>query len=126
EELVEKLKVKRDASRNPLFDTMFIVRNMETQEAKLDELSFTPYGQEHTTAKFDLTLSMSAEEGEIRGSFEYCTKLFGKSVIERLTSDFLTILSEIGTNPALTLGEISVSGNAKPSADVLDSIDFVF
>ncbi|WP_281936822.1 non-ribosomal peptide synthetase, partial [Paenibacillus tyrfis] len=126
EELVEKLKVKRDASRNPVFDTMFIVRNMETQEAKLDKLSFTPYGQDHTTAKFDLTLSMSAEEGEIRGSFEYCTKLFGKSVIERLTGDFLTILSEIGANPELALSEISVSGHVKPKADVLDSIDFVF
>ncbi|WP_244251328.1 condensation domain-containing protein [Bacillus amyloliquefaciens] len=32
EELVERLGVQRDMSRNPLFDAMFILQNMEREE----------------------------------------------------------------------------------------------
>ncbi|MDY7994326.1 condensation domain-containing protein, partial [Paenibacillus polymyxa] len=101
EELVDKLDVARDASRNPLFDTMFVLENTESPEAQLETLSFSPYVQEHRISKFDLTLSMSDEDGEIQGSFEYCTKLFGADAIERLTRDLIAILSQVGINPDL-------------------------
>ena len=38
EELVEKLEIKRDTSRNPLFDTMFALENMDVQIEELDKL----------------------------------------------------------------------------------------
>nr|WP_256703699.1 non-ribosomal peptide synthetase [Paenibacillus peoriae] len=126
EELVEKLDVARDASRNPLFDTMFVLQNTESQEAKLETLSFSPYVQEHRISKFDLTLSMSDEDGEIKGSFEYCTKLFGADAIERLTRDLIAILSQIGTDPDLLLSDIQVNTDEQPEGFSPDSIDFVF
>ncbi|MGX1571884.1 amino acid adenylation domain-containing protein, partial [Paenibacillus terrae] len=127
EELVEKLDVVRDASRNPLFDTMFVLQNTESREAKLETLSFSPYVQEHDISKFDLTLSMSDEDGEIKGSFEYCTKLFGADAIERLTGDLIAILSQVGANPDLLLSDVQVtSTDEKPEGFSPDSIDFVF
>nr|WP_237171655.1 amino acid adenylation domain-containing protein [Paenibacillus sp. IHB B 3084] len=126
EELVEKLDVARDASRNPLFDTMFVLQNTESQEAKLETLSFSPYVQEHSISKFDLTLSMSDEDGVIKGSFEYCTKLFGTDAIERLTEDLIAILSQVGENPDLLLSDIQVTSDDKPEGFSPDSIDFVF
>ncbi|MFW9336523.1 amino acid adenylation domain-containing protein, partial [Paenibacillus polymyxa] len=53
EELVEKLNVKRDMSRHPLFDTMFTLQTTEEGELQLADLSFRPYGLEQTPAKFD-------------------------------------------------------------------------
>ncbi|MGG4499325.1 amino acid adenylation domain-containing protein, partial [Paenibacillus polymyxa] len=44
EELVEKLNVKRDMSRHPLFDTMFTLQTTEEGELQLADLSFRPYG----------------------------------------------------------------------------------
>ncbi|MEC0182798.1 non-ribosomal peptide synthase/polyketide synthase [Paenibacillus peoriae] len=126
EELVEKLDVARDASRNPLFDTMFVLENTESQEAKLETLSFSPYVQEHRISKFDLTLSMSDEDGGIKGSFEYCTKLFGADAIERLTEDLLAILSQVGTDPDLLLSDIQVNSGEQPQGFSPDSIDFAF
>ncbi|MDN4090756.1 amino acid adenylation domain-containing protein [Paenibacillus polymyxa] len=126
EELVEKLDVARDASRNPLFDTMFALQNTESQEAKLETLSFSPYVQEHRISKFDLTLSMSDEDGQIKGSFEYCTKLFGVDAIERLTGDLIAILSQVGANPDLLLSEIQVNSDEQPEGFSPDSIDFIF
>ncbi|KAF6626332.1 MULTISPECIES: condensation domain-containing protein, partial [Paenibacillus] len=126
EELVEKLDVARDASRNPLFDTMFVLQNTESQEAKLETLSFSPYVQEHRISKFDLTLSMSDEDGQIKGSFEYCTKLFGADAIERLTGDLIAILSQVGANPDLLLSDIQVNSSEQPEDFSPDSIDFIF
>ncbi|MCR8979800.1 condensation domain-containing protein [Brevibacillus laterosporus] len=126
EELVERLNVKRDASRNPLFDTMFVMQNTENQEATIGSLSVTPYVQDHTVAKFDLTLSMSTEEGEIRGAFEYCTKLFNKNMIEQLANDFVRILSEVISTPNRKLGEFDLVENSASNHDLVESISFDF
>ncbi|XOS94519.1 amino acid adenylation domain-containing protein [Brevibacillus laterosporus] len=126
EELVEKLNVKRDASRNPLFDTMFVMQNTEDQEATIGSLSVTPYVQDHTVAKFDLTLSISTEEGEIRGAFEYCTKLFNKNMIEQLANDFVRILSEVISTPDKKLGEFDLVENSASNHDLVESIQFDF
>lgn len=48
EELVEKLGVKRDLSRNPLFDTMFVLQNTEQTDIEVDSLAVRPYEQTET------------------------------------------------------------------------------
>ncbi|MCY9517807.1 condensation domain-containing protein, partial [Paenibacillus apiarius] len=42
EELVEKLQVTRDLSRNPLFDTMFALQNMDDKDFELAGLRLKP------------------------------------------------------------------------------------
>ena len=54
EMLVEKLDLSRDASHNPLFDTMFVLQNMETQRLELPGLRVSPYEIGNRIAKFDL------------------------------------------------------------------------
>ena len=44
EELVEKLNVRRDLSRNPLFDTMFVLQNMDRRKGMKKESNLSPYG----------------------------------------------------------------------------------
>ncbi|MGM0803084.1 MAG: condensation domain-containing protein, partial [Bacillota bacterium] len=39
EELVEKLEIERDLSRNPLFDTMFILQNIGQEKLALSDLT---------------------------------------------------------------------------------------
>jgi len=34
EELVTSLKIKRDISRNPIFDTMFVLQNVDASDIK--------------------------------------------------------------------------------------------
>lgn len=78
EELVEKLGVQRDLSRNPLFDTMFVLQNTEQTDIEIDSLAVRPYEETHAVAKFDLQLTFEMHQHEIQGSFDYCTKLFKK------------------------------------------------
>ncbi|KJK28162.1 non-ribosomal peptide synthetase, partial [Paenibacillus polymyxa] len=76
EELVEKLNVKRDMSRHPLFDTMFTLQTTEEGELQLADLSFRPYGLEQTPAKFDFTLEAREEEAGIQFGLQYATALY--------------------------------------------------
>ncbi|WP_144028945.1 condensation domain-containing protein, partial [Paenibacillus tyrfis] len=43
EALVDKLNLKRDMSRHPLFDTMFVLQNTEQGEEEIEGLQFKPY-----------------------------------------------------------------------------------
>ena len=108
EELVDKVQVSRDLGRNPLFDTMFILQNLEGRETEYDGLKFKQYELENTAAKFDLTLTGVEVSGEILFSIVYAQKLFNKETIERLSDHFKNILEIIAKNPDIRLCEIDM------------------
>ncbi|MGG6480616.1 condensation domain-containing protein, partial [Paenibacillus sp. NRS-1775] len=108
EELVEKLNVKRDMSRNPLFDTMFVLQNTEQGELKLPDISFRPFGMEQVPAKFDLTLEASEEEDGIQFGLQYATSLYKRETVEQITRHFIQLAETIATNPDKTLGELDL------------------
>ncbi|HYF82321.1 MAG TPA: amino acid adenylation domain-containing protein [Clostridia bacterium] len=106
--LIEKLNVKRDMSRNPLFDVMLILQNMKMEGAEVEGLSFLPYSGENNIAKLDITIE-AVEIGEkISLSIEYCTKLFHKDTIERMAGHLKKILSKTIENIDIALCEIDI------------------
>ncbi|MFE9943147.1 non-ribosomal peptide synthase/polyketide synthase [Bacillus velezensis] len=126
EELVEKLGVKRDLSRNPLFDTMFVLQNTEQTDIELDSLAVRPYEQTNTAAKFDLQLTFVMNPHEIQGSFEYCTKLFKQKTIATLSKDYAMILSAIIKDPSIPLKEIQLSEKVNKSEHFASEIELNF
>jgi amino acid adenylation domain-containing protein len=120
EELVDKLAVKRDIGRNPLFDVMFILQNMNTGFEGQDEETETaasqpaqadlPGGYENIfrTSRFDLTLTAIELGQQLYLSFEYCTKLFKKETVERISGYFKKIVSIAVKEPGIRLSEIEV------------------
>ena len=106
EELVGKLEISRDISRNPLFDTLFVLQNTGLQAARMDGLRFEPYPFESITSKFDLTLEVIEKADTATLNFEYCTKLFCKGSIEKLAGHYVNILQEIAENPQKKLSDI--------------------
>lgn len=73
DELVEKLDVKRDMSRHPLFDTMLVLQNFDGDEADIDGLIFQPLQTEVNISKFDLTLTAAETNEGIQCVFNYST-----------------------------------------------------
>ncbi|MEE4571139.1 condensation domain-containing protein, partial [Paenibacillus polymyxa] len=108
EELVEKLNVKRDMSRHPLFDTMFTLQTTEEGELQLANLSFRPYGLEQTPAKFDLTLEAREEEAGIQFGLQYATALYQRETVERMTRHFIRLAEAVAANPDAKLGELEL------------------
>ncbi|KPV55997.1 fusaricidin synthetase, partial [Paenibacillus sp. A3] len=109
EELVEKLNIPRDMSRNPLFDTLFVLQNTEQKEQRIAGLQLVPYPQEHTVSKFDLTLHAS-EEGETIGcGFEYATSLYKRETVERMAEHLIRLIDGIVADPQTTLSAIQIA-----------------
>ncbi|NOU17171.1 MAG: amino acid adenylation domain-containing protein [Bacteroidales bacterium] len=93
EDLIDKVIINRDFSRNPLFDVMF---SFVDQTHILDEFSESSEKFNFTTktSKFDLTLIAVEYENYFLLKFEYSTKLFKQETIERIINYFKHILQQ--------------------------------
>jgi amino acid adenylation domain-containing protein len=120
DELVEQLDLTRDVSRNPLFDVMFVMQNMDRDRNEPDQSQWTPYPWENKTSKFDLTLAAAATDREIRFSWEYCTRLFKKETVERLSKHFLKLLEEITADAQVKLAEIDILTESEKQRILVD------
>jgi amino acid adenylation domain-containing protein len=115
EELVERLVIKRDASRNPLFDVLFVLQNMAVETEGTSGAStgdskvrLQPYRYSAAISKFDLTLSAVESGTGIHFSFEYCTRLFKEETIQRVIEYFKRIVSVVTGAKSKTLAGIEI------------------
>jgi non-ribosomal peptide synthetase component F/acyl carrier protein len=108
EDLVEKVTVERDMSRNPVFDTMFVLQNMDVPEGEIPGLKLKPYPRENKTSKFDLSLNGIEVAKKLHFIFEYCTKLFKHETIERLITYFKKIVSSVINDTNLEISQIEI------------------
>jgi amino acid adenylation domain-containing protein len=108
EDLVEKVAVTRDVSRNPLFDTMFALQNTGSQKIELPGLKLVPYEYENKTSKFDLTLDVVEVEEKLLFIFEYSTKLFKLETVEKFIVYFKNIVRSIVENKKLKISDLEI------------------
>ncbi|MCU0285930.1 MAG: amino acid adenylation domain-containing protein, partial [Acidobacteria bacterium] len=108
EDLVEKLYITRNLSRNPIFDTLFVLQNTGSQRIELPGLKLVPYEYENKTSKFDLSLSGMEMEGKLMFVFEFCTKLFKRETIERFTIYFKNIARRIVENKNQRISDLEI------------------
>ncbi len=108
EGLVDRLNLRRDLSRNPLFDTVFSMQNMDTGSVEIEGLKFSPYEFEYKVSKFDLTLNAAEIKDSISFSLEYNTELFKKETIERIAVQFINIIKQFTHNPDMRLQDIEL------------------
>ncbi|AYF81299.1 non-ribosomal peptide synthetase [Bacillus thuringiensis] len=95
EELVEVLALPREASKNPLFDTMFVMENVDISDIKLNGLKINPCNVDYPFAKFDMTVSAKEHHGKLTFRWEYVRNLYKKKTIELFTEHYVEILNSI-------------------------------
>jgi surfactin family lipopeptide synthetase A/lichenysin synthetase A len=108
EDLVEKIDVNRDASRNPLFDVMFTLQNLETGEIQVPGLALKPYPFENKIAKFDLTVQCFESEQQLFFTFEYSARLFKRQTIERFMDFFKKIIHSVLADPQTSIAHLEL------------------
>jgi acyl carrier protein len=120
EELVYRLNIPRDPSRNPIFDVEFNVQNFgespedETRQEDVNMNEGTNYGMpqynyENKTAKFDLILFATESMEGIHFNMEYSTLLFKPATIKKMMKHFIYILETVTTDSDIKLGDITIS-----------------
>ncbi|MDA3655902.1 condensation domain-containing protein, partial [Bacillus cereus] len=108
EELIEELEMPRETSRNPLFDTMFVLENIDISEFNTGNLTIMPHKTNYAFAKFDMTLLAEENINQISFRWEYATKLYKRETIERYKEHFIQISKEILNNPDQKIADIKM------------------
>ncbi|MDU5143001.1 MAG: amino acid adenylation domain-containing protein [Paenibacillus dendritiformis] len=106
--MIEKLNLKFDPSRNPLFTVIFDMQNMRVPELRLDDLTISVWRSEHISSKFDLSVSVHEHSEGIRFNCEYATSLFEQETVERLFRHYEALLSRIFVNPDARIQELNM------------------
>ncbi|UCH96779.1 MAG: amino acid adenylation domain-containing protein, partial [Candidatus Aminicenantes bacterium] len=108
EDLVEKVTANRDAARNPLFDVVFALQDLDTPVIKIPGLKLTPCEHETGISKFDLTVICEIVEEKLHFAVEYCIKLFKESTIQRFVGYFKKVLRSVLKNAGQKLSAIEI------------------
>ncbi|UCH92854.1 MAG: amino acid adenylation domain-containing protein, partial [Candidatus Aminicenantes bacterium] len=109
EDLVEKIASPREPSRNPLFDTLFTLQNLDIPGAEIPGLTLKPYDYNPPVSRFDMTWIGKEKEGTLCFTIEYCTKLFKEETIKRFGDYFKTIITAVLEDRNIQLKDIEIS-----------------
>lgn len=119
EKLVEDLNLPRDTSRNPLFDTMFVLQNLDLPNLELPGLRLGAYPFENNVSKFDMT--WNAYEGDnLSFNVEYATAVLKESTVARMLSRFEAVCRQLVAEPETTIGNITLIQTEERQAVVYD------
>jgi amino acid adenylation domain-containing protein len=104
EKLVEVLHPERDLSRQPLFQVVFALEHdMGGEPVELPGLTLTPLENGGSTAKFDLTLTVTETGEGLQGGFDFCSDLFEAPTVARMAAHLETILRAMADDAATGL-----------------------
>ncbi|GAB3038737.1 hypothetical protein GCM10027285_23520 [Oleiagrimonas citrea] len=133
EELMPKLKVTRDISGSPLFQTMLVLLNSPNAERDTDSFlipleyedesaeikdvedaygSYTPYIGNDTT-KFDLSVTLEETPSGLRGRTEFNGDLFDQQEIGKLIERLQVFLGSVITNPDRPIEDVALLTTAE-------------
>jgi FkbH-like protein len=109
--LVEAFAGKLSQSRNPLFDTVFILHNEfdAVNEFRAGELEFSRYELDLTASTLDLKVdAVLKEDGGLTFTLEYNTALFTKESMLEFGRHFSELLEQAGGDFRQTIGSLGV------------------
>ncbi|WP_143315168.1 non-ribosomal peptide synthetase [Clostridium sp. HBUAS56017] len=104
--LVEKLNIKQEANRNPIFDIMFSVQDFNLNYEDSKTIKLKRYLRKDTIAKLDMTVIMN---DNYEGLIQYKTKLFKYETITRFIDNYKNVLNQLVSNIDINLNEIEVA-----------------
>ncbi|MCP4659575.1 MAG: amino acid adenylation domain-containing protein, partial [bacterium] len=107
ERLVEELHPRRDLSRSPLFQVVFVLDRAREKELA-PGLPMRQLGVGTRTAKFELTLHLLVGVGEWVTSVEYNTDLFDGTSMARLLGHLGTLLGGIAVEAEARCSELAL------------------
>ena len=133
--LAKRLGIQRDASRPPLFKTMFILQKAHEAEVQalspfalgidgafmeVDDLVLKSIALGGEPAQFDLTLMIAETEQELAASLQYNSDLFNATTIQRMLEHFRSLLQEIVADPLRPVSTYSLLSEAERQQLLVD------
>ncbi|HEU4561306.1 MAG TPA: amino acid adenylation domain-containing protein, partial [Longimicrobium sp.] len=108
ERLVEELRPERSLSHSPLFQVMFALQNAGGAGGALPGLSVSEFDAELASAKFDLSLSLTATSRGLQGGLTYSTDLFEPDTIARMARHLERVLEQVAADADVRLSRLEL------------------
>ncbi|MFP5390880.1 MAG: amino acid adenylation domain-containing protein, partial [Gammaproteobacteria bacterium] len=111
--IVEKLGIKRNASRNPLFDTLFVLQVKNLDMFDDTGMGFTPHAFDRQRSQFDLSLEAVERGEEIVFKLDYATALFSRPTVLQFRDQLLQLVANLLAAPSARIGDLSLLSRAQ-------------
>ena len=110
DELIENVGIKRDTSRNAIFDVMISLQSSNenptaTQQAKKEE-SIIDLGDCYS--KFDIEVNFYEEDGQLALVIDYNKDVYENSMIHKMLQHYKMLVHELLQNPHQKIKNISL------------------
>lgn len=109
ERVVEAVRPRRFAGANALVQVLFALQTASRERTTFAGLRIERIRVAGTTAKFDLTFSLSEVSQGLEMQCEYSTSLFDEATIRRFFTDYETLLAACVAAPNARLSELSLN-----------------
>ena len=121
--LVERLQPARNASRAPLFQTMFVLQQASRPETKalsafalgqdggrlrLENLEVESLSLDQGTAQFELTLMLAETDHGLGATLQYNSTLFNAAWAAKMLEHYANLLASIVTTPEKTIASLAM------------------
>jgi putative pyridoxal-dependent aspartate 1-decarboxylase len=114
DELVKELNLKRDLSRNVLFDVLVVLQNTGTDPARsfnlIKDLKVHEYAKENNISVLDLSFDFLEVDEEIEITLEYNTDLFDTTYAIQLIEELEQLIFFIVEHPTVHISHFTVPG----------------
>ncbi len=104
--LVHALKPRRDRSRTPLFQVLFVLQNVPMVDLDLAGAHVTPLELAPDRTKFDLAVFAEEREDGLRITWSYRADLFRQRTVERLAARFGRLLDSGCRTPDAPIADL--------------------
>ncbi|WP_106795023.1 non-ribosomal peptide synthetase [Aquimarina sp. Aq78] len=114
EKVVDRVVDVRDMSTSPLFQVFFALQNTpEEENSELNGITLSSYTSEHTTSRFDISMTAEDIKSGISLEIEYCTDLFKEETIYRMMVHFEELLKNIVIRPKEHIADVTILTEAE-------------
>lgn len=107
EQLVDKLNIERDVSRNPLFDVVLNYHDNNQFELMIGNEVIRPVEQESVYSKFDLDFTVMNSHDGCSITLEFCTDLFSQDSANRILANYIVLLERLSNDYEKEIGLVN-------------------
>jgi non-ribosomal peptide synthetase component F len=104
--MVQKSGIRRDPSRHPIFDILFVLQNHEEASFELHGLEIERRFIDPEHSKLDLFIELRELNGSLEFNFEYNDLIFSQEIIENLFRDWENLLEYLSNQSETTIAEV--------------------
>jgi non-ribosomal peptide synthetase component F len=114
-QLVNDLELKRDGSRNPVFDSMLVFNSVDNKanSQNLAHLNYNEISHMQSSAKFDLEISIIDLGPIISFSIIYDSEVFDSLKVKSMIVDYKLLLNELLDKPNMEIKNIKVDDQVR-------------